>query len=208
MTFFSVLLALIIEQVRALSPHNPVSALLKYHAESAAHGFDAGKQKHGVLAWLVVVLPWTLAVGLIYYVLYRINFVLAFLWNVVIVYFTLGFRQFSHYFTDIHLALNNDDVPRAREVLERMDRARYRRHARQRDRASYARVCGRGVASACVRRVLLVPDSGRAGGRGVLSDRRISRAFVGARRATERSVGVFVRSRSGRSSSSTGCRRG
>jgi adenosylcobinamide-phosphate synthase len=117
MTFFSVLLALIIEQLRALSPHNPVSMLLQYHAESAAHGFDAGKPRHGVLAWLVVVLPWTLAVGLVYYVLYRINFALAFLWNVVIVYFTLGFRQFSHYFTDIHLALNNDDVPRAREVL-------------------------------------------------------------------------------------------
>src|SRR5258708_8483286 len=117
MTFFSVLLALIIEQLRALSPNNPVSALLQYHAESAAHGFDAGKQKHGILAWLVVVLPWTLVVGLVYYVLYEINFVLAFLWNVVIVYFTLGFRQFSHYFTDIHLALNNDDVPRAREIL-------------------------------------------------------------------------------------------
>ncbi len=117
MTFFSVLLALIIEQVRALSPHNPVSALLHYHAESTAHGFDAGKEKHGIIAWLVVVLPWTLVVGLIYYVLSQINFVLAFLWNVVIVYFTLGFRQFSHYFTDIHLALNNDDVPRAREIL-------------------------------------------------------------------------------------------
>jgi cobalamin biosynthesis protein CobD/CbiB len=117
MTFFSVLLALIIEQVRALSPNNPVSALLQYHAESAAHGFDAGKPKHGLLAWLVVVVPWTLAVALVYYVLYHINFVLAFLWNVVIVYFTLGFRQFSHYFTDIHLALNNDDVPRAREIL-------------------------------------------------------------------------------------------
>ena len=117
MTFFSVLLALIIEQLRALSPNNPVFALLQYHAESAAHGFDAGKKKHGILAWLVVVLPWTLAVALIYYLLYRLNFVLAFLWNVVIVYFTLGFRQFSHYFTDIHLALNNDDVPRAREIL-------------------------------------------------------------------------------------------
>jgi adenosylcobinamide-phosphate synthase len=117
MTFFSVLLALIIEQMRALSPNNPVFALLQYHAESAAHGFDAGKKKHGILAWLVVVLPWTLAVALVYYVLYHINFVLAFLWNVVIVYFTLGFRQFSHYFTDIHLALNNDDVPRAREIL-------------------------------------------------------------------------------------------
>ncbi|KMQ80682.1 Adenosylcobinamide-phosphate synthase [Candidatus Burkholderia pumila] len=117
MTFFSVLLALIIEQMRALSPHNPVSALLRYRAESTAHGFDAGQEKHGIIAWLVIVLPWTLVVGLIYYVLYRINFILAFLWNVVIVYFTLGFRQFSHYFTDIHLALNNDDMPRAREIL-------------------------------------------------------------------------------------------
>ncbi len=117
MTFFSVLLALVIEQLRALSQSNPVFALLQYHAEWAAQGFDAGKRKHGMLAWLVVALPWTLAVAAIYYVLYRISFVLAFLWNVVIVYFTLGFRQFSHYFTDIHLALNNDDVPRAREIL-------------------------------------------------------------------------------------------
>ncbi|MCP3723848.1 CobD/CbiB family protein [Paraburkholderia sp. CNPSo 3272] len=117
MTFFSVLLALVIEQVRALSPNNPVMALVRLNAEWAAHGFDAGKQKHGLLAWLVVVLPWTLATALVYYVLYHISFVLAFLWNVVVVYFTLGFRQFSHYFTDIHLALNNDDVPRAREIL-------------------------------------------------------------------------------------------
>ena len=65
MTFFSVLLALILEQVRALSPSNPIASLLQYHAESTAHGFDAGKERHGVLAWLVVVLPWTLAVGLV-----------------------------------------------------------------------------------------------------------------------------------------------
>lgn len=117
MTFFSVLLALIIEQLRALSPHNPVSMLFHYHATSAGQAFDAGKRKHGLLAWLSVAVPWTLAVALIYYLLYRISFVLAFLWNVVVVYLTLGFRQFSHYFTDIHLALNNDDVPRAREIL-------------------------------------------------------------------------------------------
>src|ERR1700744_5414912 len=117
MTFGSVLLALLIAPVLALSPNNPVSALLQYHAESAAHGFDAGKQRHGLLAWLVVVVPWTLAVALVYYVLYHIHFLFAFAWNVVVLYFTLGFRQFSHYFTDIHLALNNDDVPRARQVL-------------------------------------------------------------------------------------------
>jgi adenosylcobinamide-phosphate synthase len=118
MTFFSVLLALVLEQLRAVSLENPIARLLRLHAESAAQGVDAGKTKHGVLAWLGVVLPWTLVTGVIYYVLFRINFALAFAWNVAVVYFTLGFRQFSHYFTDIHVALNNDDVPRAREVLQ------------------------------------------------------------------------------------------
>lgn len=117
MTFFSVLLALMFEQVRALSTHNPVYDLLRSHAARTAQGFDAGKTKHGVLAWLVVVLPFVVAVAVIYYVLMRINVLLAFAWNVVIVYLTLGFRQFSHYFTDIHLALNNDNVAEAREIL-------------------------------------------------------------------------------------------
>ena len=69
MTFFSVLLALIIEQLRALSPNNPVFALLQYHAEWAAQGFDAGKKKHGILAWLTVVLPWTVGVAAVYFLL-------------------------------------------------------------------------------------------------------------------------------------------
>lgn len=117
MTFFSVLLALIIEQLRALSPHNPVSMLLHYHTASVGQALDAGKRKHGLLAWLCVTVPWTLGVALVYYLLYRISFVLAFIWNVAVIYLTLGFRQFSHYFTDIQLALNNDDILRAREIL-------------------------------------------------------------------------------------------
>ncbi|MCY0388617.1 CobD/CbiB family protein [Robbsia sp. Bb-Pol-6] len=117
MTFFSVLLALVIEQMRALGSNNPVAALLRSHAAGAGRGFDAGRGRHGVLAWLGVVVPWTLGVGVVYYLLYRVSVVLAFAWNVAVLYFTLGFRQFSHYFTDIHLALNNDDVPLAREIL-------------------------------------------------------------------------------------------
>jgi adenosylcobinamide-phosphate synthase len=117
MTFFSVLLALVIEQLRALPLDNPVALLLRTHVQSVAQGFDAGTRRHGLMSWLFVVLPWTLAVALVYYALWRVNIVLAFLWNVAIVYFTLGFRQFSHYFTDIHFALNDGDVPRAREIL-------------------------------------------------------------------------------------------
>ncbi|MGI4812620.1 MAG: CobD/CbiB family protein [Janthinobacterium lividum] len=117
MTFFSVLLALIAEQLRALSPRNPVATLLRQHAIDVDHRFEAGRSRHDVLAWLAVVLPWTLVTALVYFLFLKVSIVLAFAFNVLVLYFTLGFRQFSHYFTDIHLALGNDDVGGAREVL-------------------------------------------------------------------------------------------
>lgn len=117
MTFFSVLLALALEQFRALSRRNPVMSWIAQHAAAAHARLDAGRRRHGALAWLAVVLPWTLGVGLIYLLLSEVSSVLAFLWNVLVLYFMLGFRQFSHYFTNIHLALNADDVEQAREIL-------------------------------------------------------------------------------------------
>ena len=36
-------------------------------------------------------------------------FLAAFAWNVLIVYLTLGFRHYSHYFSSIQLALNAGD---------------------------------------------------------------------------------------------------
>ena len=39
------------------------------------------------------------------------------LWSVALLYPTLGFRQFSHHFTDIRDALDSGDETRARELL-------------------------------------------------------------------------------------------
>src|SRR5260364_308600 len=119
MTFLSVLLALILEQKRALPFNNPVTGLLRYHALRIRQALDVGKSKYEAMAWLSVALPWTLAAALIYIALYRLHFLFSFAWNVVILYFTLGFRQFSHHFTDIQRALNQDDIGRARETLHK-----------------------------------------------------------------------------------------
>jgi adenosylcobinamide-phosphate synthase len=56
--------------------------------------------------------------ALIYWVLsyYNLTFA-AFAWNVLIVYLTLGFRHYSHYFTSIQIALNAGDEPTARALL-------------------------------------------------------------------------------------------
>jgi adenosylcobinamide-phosphate synthase len=52
-----------------------------------------------------------------YWALFTLNPLLGFAWNVAILYVTLGFRQFSHYFTDIRDALDAGDEPLARKLL-------------------------------------------------------------------------------------------
>nr|CUV23549.1 Cobalamin biosynthesis protein CobD [Ralstonia solanacearum]CUV33095.1 Cobalamin biosynthesis protein CobD [Ralstonia solanacearum]CUV38698.1 Cobalamin biosynthesis protein CobD [Ralstonia solanacearum]CUV61292.1 Cobalamin biosynthesis protein CobD [Ralstonia solanacearum] len=117
MTFFSVLCALILEQFRALSRDNPIYDIVRALAARAEEWFDTGQRRDAVLAWGLVTLPAVVVVALVHYLLSSISIALAFLWNVLMVYLTLGFRQFSHYFTDIHEALRRDDLTTARLIL-------------------------------------------------------------------------------------------
>lgn len=117
MTFFSVLCALILEQFRALSRDNPIYDVVRALAARAEEWFDTGNRRDAVLAWCVATLPAVVVVALVHYLLSSISLGLAFLWNVLMVYLTLGFRQFSHYFTDIHEALRSDDIVTARLLL-------------------------------------------------------------------------------------------
>ena len=58
-----------------------------------------------------------IVVMLIHFVLLATQPLLAFAWNVLIVYLFLGFRQFSHPFTAIHEALLERNLEEARRVL-------------------------------------------------------------------------------------------
>lgn len=118
MAFFSVLFALVIEQFRALGRDNPVHQLVRFWVGRIEHAFDAGKPGHAILAWCVVVLPCLLIVMIVYVLLLKTSLLLALGWNVMMVYLTLGFRQFSHYFTDIHKALSVENVAQARTILQ------------------------------------------------------------------------------------------
>src|SRR5438552_3696705 len=53
----------------------------------------------------------------VYAVAYRASPFFALLLNVAALYLTMGFRQRSHFFTDIHLALKEGDVDKARGIL-------------------------------------------------------------------------------------------
>ncbi len=118
MKFLSLVIALLIEQARPLRKSNPVYAgFHRYAAFLEAH-FNAGGFRQGALAWALAVLPPALLVLAIYAALHRLSPFLGLAWSVVVLYLTMGFRQFSHYYTEIQHALRDGDVPTARSRLE------------------------------------------------------------------------------------------
>ena len=104
MSFFAVLFALILEQARPLARGNWVHAAFLGWARWGHRSLDAGKPHHGWITWLFVVMVPTLLTLLVHWLLWQVNV-------------TLGFRQFSHYFTDIRNALDDGNEDQARELL-------------------------------------------------------------------------------------------
>jgi len=114
MTVLALIAALILEQIRPLNDRAALSRPLAASLDFIEHNLNAGAHHHGTAAWLLTVLPLLALSTAIYYLLYQVNSVLAWAWNVALLYLTMGFRQFSHHFTDIHKALDAGDLPRAR----------------------------------------------------------------------------------------------
>ena len=120
MGFVSILVALLLEQARPLKQGNPVHVLARVWVRWVGHSFDAGRPQHAVLAWTVGVLLPALATAAVYWALVQAaGWPLAMVWNIVVLYVTLGFRQFSHHFTDIRNALESGDMEQARQLLAR-----------------------------------------------------------------------------------------
>jgi adenosylcobinamide-phosphate synthase len=118
MSFFAILLALLIEQVRPVGAHNPIHTGLRVWARWVSRNFDAGKAQHGWIAWvLAVVAPAVAALAVHWLLMVSIGWPAAMVWSVIVLYVTLGFRQFSHHFTEIRDALESGDEDRARELL-------------------------------------------------------------------------------------------
>lgn len=118
MTFLSILCALLIEQLKPLRADNMIYAEIKSFAMRIEHWFNAGDATNGRLGWVLMMSALMVPTAAVYWALMRYELVFAaFAWNVLIVYLTLGFRHYSHYFTSIQLALNSGDEAGARTLL-------------------------------------------------------------------------------------------
>ena len=118
MSVIAIVAALLLEQWRPLAERKSVAAGLGGFAAWLEQSFNGGERRHGAVAWLVAVLPAVAAAIALYALLYAANPLLAIAFNVAALYLTLGFRQFSHHFTVIQLAVKSDDIERARGELD------------------------------------------------------------------------------------------
>jgi adenosylcobinamide-phosphate synthase len=119
----AIVAALVIEQWRPLGERRHLQGTLAALAQWLEQSFNGGERRQGIVAWLVAVIPAALAAGAAHALLRSVSPLLALLFDIAVLYLTLGFRQFSHYFTDIQLAVKSGDIDRARALLERWDGA-------------------------------------------------------------------------------------
>lgn len=120
MSFFAIFLALVLEQARPLAPGNPVYQLLEQWTGWVTRTLDAGVRHIAWATWTMATLG-PAALALLVHALANVwaGWFVAVLWNVALLYLALGFRQFSHHFTNIRDALDEGDETRARELLAR-----------------------------------------------------------------------------------------
>lgn len=117
MTFFAIVFALLLEQARPLGTQNPVFEGVRAWTRWVSRMLDAGQHHYAKVTWAAAVLAPTLLSWAVYVVFGAFSVVLAFAWLVVVLYFTLGFRQFSFHFTNVRVALESGDERGAREAL-------------------------------------------------------------------------------------------
>ncbi|MDD5057795.1 MAG: CobD/CbiB family protein [Sideroxydans sp.] len=117
MSLLSLIAALFLEQLHPLSSRKYLFNWLASYVDFFQRNFDAGEQKHGRIAWILAMAAPLLLVATLNCLLLDVHPLFAWAFSVLVLYLTMGFRQFSHYYTDIHKALRDNQLDKARGLL-------------------------------------------------------------------------------------------
>jgi len=117
LTFLAVLVALGLEQWRAFSWRNAAERQFVRYARWIERRWNGGTAQHGWLALIAVIVPPVLLVEFAFLGSWLVHPLLALACNVIVLYFMMGFRRFSHAVSAIVNAFKVSDLTEARRVL-------------------------------------------------------------------------------------------
>lgn len=86
-------------------------------ARTLERKLNGGTRQHGIIAVIAALAPPVLAVELVFWLADAVHPVLGLVVNVVVLYFLMGFRRFSHAISALVAALQAGDLTTARRVL-------------------------------------------------------------------------------------------
>lgn len=118
MAFFSVFAALVLEHMRPLRRPLPHYQRYTLFIQWLQRKLNAGEYSHGAIAWMLAVVPVLSGVWLAFSLLGGISPFLGWLWNVGVLYVTLGFKYFSDDAERIARLIRAGELDVARTQLE------------------------------------------------------------------------------------------
>jgi adenosylcobinamide-phosphate synthase len=117
MKFLALVAALLLEQAWPLRAGNRLQEGFNRYAQLLEGQFNGGEPRHGAIAWALAVVPVAGVVVVVHQLLYALAPLAALAWSVAVLYATMGFRRFSHHFTEIQAALRAGELDPARQHL-------------------------------------------------------------------------------------------
>ncbi len=117
MNFIAVLAALGLEQWRAFRWRAALERGFRAYARWLVEKLDAGTVQQGVVATIAALVPPVVVAAAVHAALATVHPLLALAWDIVLLYLLMGFRRFSHAYTDVVTALKAGDILAARRAL-------------------------------------------------------------------------------------------
>ena len=117
MNLIAILSALGLEQWRAFRWRASVEHAFVQYARAIERRLNGGTAQQGTIAVVIALTPPVVAAAGVFFALAAIHPLLGLAWNVAALYFLMGFRRFSHAFTDVREALAAGNLAGARRAL-------------------------------------------------------------------------------------------
>ena len=117
MNLIAILSALGLEQWRAFRWRASVEHAFIQYARAVERRLNGGTAQQGMIAAVIALAPPVALAAAVFFALKALHPVLGLAWNIVVLYFLMGFRHFSHAFTDVRDALATGNLGAARRAL-------------------------------------------------------------------------------------------
>jgi adenosylcobinamide-phosphate synthase len=115
--FIAVVVALALEQWRAFRWRVALERVFVRYARALERRLNGGTAQQGIVAAAAALLPPVLIAAGVFWLLDVLNPALGLLWNIAVLYLLMGFRRFSHAYSNVAAALNAGDLNAARRAL-------------------------------------------------------------------------------------------